>query len=284
MAGHIANTEQAAAWNGDDGRDWIDHEDAYNASVRRHTQLLFEAVSIGSTHHVLDIGCGCGETTRIAARMADHGRALGVDLSAPMVARATERTAAEGLLNVQFEVGDAQVHPFASKTFDLALSRFGAMFFADPLVAFRNIRGALAPGGAMALLAWQGLERNPWMLTIRDALAVGRTLPGPPPGAPGPFGLADVERTREILSAAGFEQVNFADTREPVNLGGTAEAAFRFIGQQGISRGLLQGLDDAERAQALDALHRTLARHETEKGVLLESGAWLITATRLNQQ
>lgn len=275
----VVNGEQARAWQGEEVH-WVEHEEHYNASVRRHSLRLFAAARIGPGDRVLDVGCGCGETTRAAARTASSGMALGVDLSARMIARARERSQAEGLTNVWFEQADAQVYPFAEQAFDLAISRFGAMFFADPVAAFRNIGRALRPGGRLALLSWRELGCNPWLLALRQALAAGRTLPAPPMGAPGPFGLADALAARHLLTAAGFVDIAFEEVNEPVCLGTDSDDAFAFVRTMGITRGLLQDLEEAATGQALAALRRTLAAHDSGQGVLLDSRAWLITARR----
>lgn len=272
------NVDQAKAWDGDDGQHWAEHEQTYNASARRHYVRLREAASVSADDRVLDIGCGCGESTRDAARAAVSGMALGVDLSARMIARARERGRTEGLTNVSFAQADAQVYPFDQQAFDLAISRFGAMFFGDPVAAFRNIGRALRPGGRVALLAWQELGKNEWPLALREALAVGRNLPEPPPGAPGPFGLADADRVRRILSEAGFSGIELQDVSEPLTLAADFDDAFTFVSTLGITRGLLEELDASARTQALDALRATIATHATAEGVKFDSRAWLITA------
>src|SRR5215212_5111433 len=183
----VANVEQAAAWNGDDGRDWTEYEAQFNATLLRQTPYLMDAASIQMTDRVLDVGCGCGETTRLAGRSAWDGHAHGIDLSGPMLERAAAHAQAEGLTNVTFEQGDAQVHPFTPDSYDVAISRYGAMFFGDQAAAFRNIARALQPGGRIAILTWQPLDLNPWMQAIRQALAAGRELPTPPAGGVGPF-------------------------------------------------------------------------------------------------
>jgi SAM-dependent methyltransferase len=276
----IANTEQAAAWNGDDGRDWTENEEKYNAAVRRHTQVLLNRAAIGEAADVLDIGCGCGETTRLAARRAIRGSALGVDISELMIARAADRARTEGLTNAEFAQGDAQVYQFRPGAYDVAISRYGAMFFGDPEAAFQNIGKGLTAGGSLAILTWQGLDRNHWMQVVRNALAAGRDLPTPPPGGCGPFSLADADRTTSLLTQAGFGNIELVDVTEPIYLGDSADAAFNFISQQGICRGMLQGLDEVTRNRALDELRNALAGYETANGVMLESGSWLVSATR----
>ena len=143
----------------------------YDTELQSHNGALLRACAIRSHEHVLDIGCGTGQTTREAARLAATGSALGVDIMEPMIARARELAAVEGLHNVRFEHGDAQVHGFPPQHFDLAMSRYGTMFFADPIAAFRNIRGALRPGGRLVMMVWQAHEANEWSVAIHHALA-----------------------------------------------------------------------------------------------------------------
>lgn len=280
MPGGVVNVDQAAGWDGEEGDRWTEHAERYDAAARRHGLRLLDAARISADDRVLDIGCGCGESTRAAARLAVSGLALGVDLSARMIARARERSRAEGLTNIRFEQADAQVYPFEARAFDLAISRFGAMFFGDPVAAFRNIGLALRPGGRLALLSWQELGKNEWVSAFREALAVGRTLPEPPVGAPGPFGLAEAAAVRRLLAAAGFEAVDLAEVNEPFYLGADGGDAFDFVRTLGMTRGMLDGLDNRTTAQALEALRATLAAHDTGEGVLFDSSAWLITAHR----
>ncbi len=205
---------------------------------------------------------------------------MGVDLSSRMLALAGERTRAEGITNVEYVQADAQVHRFDEQAFDVAISRFGAMFFADPVAAFRNIGTALRADGRLALLAWQGLMENEWLMEIREALAAGRTLPLPPAGTPGPFGLADPDGVRRILDEAGFTDIELIPLEEQVCFGSDAEDAWSYVGNLGIVKGLSHGLDDATKSKALDQLKQVLTAHETADGVLFNCAAWLITARR----
>ncbi|MGW8777904.1 class I SAM-dependent methyltransferase, partial [Streptomyces sp. NPDC055796] len=197
----------------------------YDAELRRHDEVLRRAVGVRPHDHVLDIGCGTGQTTRAAARTARAGSALGVDVSEPAIGRAREAARAEGLRNIAFERADAQVHRFPREGFDLAISRFGTMFFDDPVAAFSNIGRALRPAGRLVMMVWQAPELNAWDVTIRECL---ETPDGPPTGAPGgpdPFSLADPAAVREILRAAGFADVAFTDVRAPGEKGGDVGAA-----------------------------------------------------------
>jgi SAM-dependent methyltransferase len=274
----IANAKMAEAWDGDEGEHWAAHAERYERAGRRHWQRFLDRVPIPPSAAVLDVGCGTGEATCDVAGIATSGSVLGVDLSSRMLERARATAAARGLTNVRFERADAQVHPFPEAAFDLAISSFGAMFFADPTAAFANIGRTLRPGGRLALMTWRELARNEWLTAIRAALAVGRSLPEPPTGAPGPFGLAEADRVRGVLGAAGFVDVDLSEMRESMHLGTDAEDAFSFLRNFGIAKGLTSDLDEPTRERALEALHRTLVEHQTDEGVLFDSSVWLIRA------
>jgi SAM-dependent methyltransferase len=278
MSMTIANVEMASAWDGDEGEHWTEYADQYDAVAEPHLKRLMAAAGIAAGDRVLDIGCGTGESTRRAAREAASGSALGVDLSARMLGRAEERSRAEGLTNVVFLQADVQVHRFDDHAFDVVISRFGAMFFNEPVAAFRNIATAMRRGGRLALLSWQELAKNEWLTSFGGALAAGRTLPTPPVGTPGPFGLAEPEGVRQILGQAAFQDVDLVALNEPVRFGSDADDAWPFVASMGIVRGLTEGLDDYARTKALEQLRRVLVAHESSEGVVFASSAWLATA------
>jgi SAM-dependent methyltransferase len=274
------NADQANAWNGEEGADWAAMPDRYEAASARYDAHLMVGARIAPDDRALDVGCGTGTSTRAAALVAVTGHATGIDLSAPLLAEARRRSEAAGLTNTGFVQADAQIHPFEPEEYDVVISRFGAMFFGDPVAAFTNLARAVRPGGRLALLAWQALARNEWLLLLRRALAAGRSLPEPPSGAAGPFGLADPDDVRRILTAAGFEAVDLTEVQEPVRLGADGEDAFGFVSRLGVIRGLLGGLDEDARQAALAALREGLAAHATPDGVLLGASGWLITGRR----
>ncbi len=203
---------------------------------------------------------------------------LGVDLSGQMIELARRLAAGQGIANARFEQADAQIHPFPAASFDVAISRTGTMFFGDPTAAFANIARALRPGGRLAMLVWQGPEVNEWIRELTGALAAGRELPVPPSGAPGPFAQADPGAARAVLAAAGFTHIEVDGLRQPMWFGTGAEDAHTFV--QELMGWMLQGLDDNRRGRALDNLRATLSAHDTCRGVLYQSGTWLICATR----
>jgi SAM-dependent methyltransferase len=276
----VANVEQATAWNADEGFHWAEHQDRYDALNYAFTERLLDAAAIEATDTVLDIGCGNGQTTRLAARRASRGRAVGLDLSAPMLGRASATAAGEGVSNATFEQGDAQVHPFEAGAFDVAISRYGVMFFNDPVAAFANIRGALAAGGRLAFLCWQDLTSNEWLMVTAGAALQHVSMPDlGPPGAPGPFAFADSERVRTILEQAGFQQIGVDPVEAPMRLGDDAEDAVAFLRGTGMARALLGDADDEARTAALAAVADALRARERPEGLYLNGAAWLVTAT-----
>ena len=177
---------------------------------------------------VLDVGCGCGTTTvALAAAGGAGGTVLGVDLSAAMLARAEERAAASGASQVRFRRADAQSADLGAGSFDLVFSRFGVMFFADPIAGFANLRRALRPDGRMVFVCWQTPSANPWMAVLNRAAARMFGLDGPPHDAPGPFSLADPERIAAVLDAGGFRTVEIAAHEERLHLASRAFSTCR---------------------------------------------------------
>lgn len=279
--GPIVNTDQATAWDGDEGAHWVAHQDRYDAMTGVFTDRLLEAAALAETDRVLDVGCGCGQTTRLAAHQAPIGFALGVDLSTPMLERARALAAKEGIDNTHFDRGDAQVYLFVPQGFDVAISRFGVMFFADPIAAFTNIRAALRPGGWIAFMAWRDMGRNQW-ITVPAAAALEH-VPVPEldaPDQPGPFSLADPDRITHILTPAGYDEITTTPVDAPMRLGHDADDAVAFIADTPLARTLLDPVDPVTAAKALDAVRDALCPHEQPDGLTLNGAAWLVTARR----
>jgi ubiquinone/menaquinone biosynthesis C-methylase UbiE len=252
----------------------------YDAELRRHNQVLRRAVGVQLHDHTLDIGCGTGQTTRQAARTAQAGSAVGVDVSAPAIERARELAQAEGLRNVTFEHANAQVHRFPPERFDLAISRFGTMFFDDPVAAFANIRRALRPAGRLVMMVWQAHERNEWDIAIHQSLGAAE---GPVSGAcelSDPFSLADPPTVKEILQAAGFADVELTDVNEPVYYGPDVAAALDWTRGFTCTHEVLKRLDPAAATNAVQRLREALAAHMSDDGVWFNSRAWIVTAHR----
>jgi SAM-dependent methyltransferase len=271
-----SNADQLRAWDGEQGVSWVALADRIDEGVAGYRERFFAAAAIEASAAVLDVGCGSGQTTREAARLAGEGSVVGVDLSSPLLGYARERAAAEGLGNVTFVQADAQVHALPAEYFDVVVSRHGSMFFGDAPAAFANLARAMRPGGRLVLLTWQPYGRQEWLTTFRSVFAAGRELPVPPSRGASPFSLSEPERVRELLTSAGFGDVRFGDLAEPMYFGRDVDDAVRFITAQ--HGGLLTALDDEARARALEVLRADVAAHQTGRGVLYSSAAWLVEA------
>ncbi|HEY3685984.1 MAG TPA: class I SAM-dependent methyltransferase [Streptosporangiaceae bacterium] len=274
----IVNTHQAEAWNGYEGRHWADNQARYDAMVGGMNASLFAAAAIEATHRVLDVGCGAGQTTRIAARTASEGHAVGIDLSEPMLERARRTTEAEGIGNVTYEQGDAQAYPFPGGHFDVAISRGGIMFFADPVAAFGNIGGALKPGGRLVF----GCGRDDG----DDAFgplwaAMARHVPLPDPAAddaPGPVNFTGREHITGVLTAAGFRDVAATPIEVEMIVGRDAADAAGFLFGWGPVRHWLRDADPGAVAEAKDAVTAALGDFADDGGVRLRNAGWMIHA------
>ena len=208
-----------------------------------------------------------------------QGARSGVDISAPAIDRARESARAEGLRNVTFEHADAQVYRLPRERFDLAISRFGTMFFDDPVAAFTNIERALRPTGRLVMMVWQAHERNEW------DVAICRSLGGPQARAAISSGRLDPFRSptrpvTEALEAAGFADITFTDVREPVYYGPAVAAALDWVRGFTCTSEALKRLDPAAAARAVRRLRGALATHLSDDGVWFNSRAWIVTARR----
>jgi SAM-dependent methyltransferase len=278
------NAEQIQYWNETAGPKWValqSHLEGQIASFGRHAM---ERGRIGSDDSVLDVGCGCGGTTiEIGRRVGPSGTATGVDVSAVMLEHARGAARAAGLDNVRFEQADAQVHVFAPESVDVVYSRFGVMFFEDPVAAFGNLARALRPDGRLAFVCWRTLLENPWVTIPLSAVTRHLPLPPPPaPGAPGPFAFGDETRVRSIVEGAGFASVRVEPLDETLTVGGgrDLDAAVDFLLQIGPAAAALREAPPGAGPRAASAVREALAAHLTPDGVRLGGAAWIVTARR----
>jgi ubiquinone/menaquinone biosynthesis C-methylase UbiE len=251
--------------------------DFYDTELLRHNEHFRAAVDVQRDDRVLDVGCGTGQTTRQAAHVAIDGSALGVDLSEPMLERARQLSDDEGLRNVSYLQADAETHSFPTARFDVCISRFGTMFFADPVAAFANIASALRRRARLVMLVWQSKSRNEWATAIDRSLSTGGPLTRPV-NRPDAFSLGDPAVTQRVLSDAGFTEVAFTEVHEPVFYGHDTGAAYDAVMTLWQVNDLLADLDPVTTARVLRQLHSTLAEHDTGHGVLFDSRAWIVTA------
>jgi SAM-dependent methyltransferase len=256
------------------------HTIDYDAELQRHNGVLRRAVALRRGDHVLDIGCGAGQTTREAARIVAEGSVLGIDSSARLIHRARELTEAEGLRNITFVHADAQVHPFRPGRFDVAISRFGTMFFRDAVAAFANVARAMRPGARLVMMVWQAHERNEWSMAIESALVGDVGARAPVHQAGEPFSLADPGVVVRTLQEASFVDVTFSAVHEPVYYGPDVATAFEWVRGFTCTSEVLRSLDPGSAHRSLERLRATLTTHAGADGVWLDSRAWIVAARR----
>jgi len=278
-----SNAEQIRYWNEAAGPKWVAFQKVIDAQISPLGEQVMDRAGIAPGERVIDVGCGCGDTTiALGRRVGPAGRVLGIDVSAPMLERAAETARAAGVANVRLENADAQTHRLSPSAFDVVYSRFGVMFFTDPVAAFTNLRAALRPGGRLAFVCWQALPENPWLFVPLRAAAQHLTLPPPPaPDAPGPFAFADPERVRGILARAGFGDIVLEELHTTLTLGGggTVDQAVRFLTEGvGPVSGVLREADPAVRPTVAAAVRAAIAPFQTPQGVRMGSAAWIVTA------
>jgi len=279
-AGHEQNADQIAYWNGPAGQRWADRQAAQDVLLGPVADLVIDRAKPTPGERVIDIGCGSGVTTiGFARKVAPSGHALGVDISGPMLARA--RASAPKELPVDFVQADATVYPFDPESFDLLVSRFGVMFFADPVVSFANMRKAMKPSGRLAFACWREPRENPWM--IAPLMAVYKHVPKLPPQGPedpGPFAFASEERVHRILGGAGFTGIAMeaCPLSMDIAIGGGLDAAVQGALEIGPTHRALEGQPPELRAAAINSLRQALAPLAKGDTVVLPGSIWIVTA------
>jgi len=269
--------DQHQLWNGPGAEAWIDNRDILDAMFHPFEAILVAAVRAAGAGRVLDLGCGTGSTSlAIADDLGAEGSVLGLDISAPMIAVAEARAAAAGSA-ARFLAADAATHDFAAADFDMIVSRFGVMFFADPVAAFANLHRATRPGAGTFLVAWRGPSDNPFMTTAERAAApLMPDFPTRRSGGPGQFGFADADHVRGILGAAGWSTVDIA----PLDVAGAFPAADldRYVTGLGPLGLALRDADAGLRARVTDAVAAAFAPHVTGGEVRFNAACWAIRA------
>lgn len=295
MAGITAdgpNAQQIEHWNDVTGKRWVEIGDVIDAQIAPLGEAAMDRAQLEAGERVLDVGCGCGQTTlELAARVGEHGSVFGLDISGPMLDRARERAREAKLDHVDFRQADAQTHKFHTPNrskeseetgFDLLFSRFGVMFFASPVEAFTNLLSALRPGGRLSFVAWQRLDLNPWMhLPI---IAAAKHLPsdGPPPepNAPGPFAFADQGRVEGILRESGFLNIRLESLERDLLIGGgrSLEDTALFLTQLGPAAAALRDAAPELRSDVMSEIRSVIEPFCDDNGVRMPSATWIVSA------
>lgn len=274
------NDAARADWNGVSGHAWVADADRRDDVLRPVLDVLLRAASLAPGEAVLDVGCGCGASSIAAAGAVGRtGSVVGMDLSEPMLEVARRRATNAGLDILRFVTGDAQADPLPAGR-DVAISRFGTMFFDAPGDAFANIATALSAGGRLCIATWQPLADNQWLMVPGEALLRYGSLPATDPSAPGMFAQSSAATITELLRGAGFRNVDVQPVTVGLRLGAAATEATGYLAGLGLSRAVLEPLGPSERAAALAAVTETLADHTGATGVTLDAAVLVTTASR----
>ena len=279
-----SNADQAEFWNALPGQTWVERQADLDATMASVTTLLLDACQPAEGARVLDVGCGAGASTlAIADAVGPKGQVLGLDISAPLIRRAEERRAEKGIDTITFQLADAQDHPFEGQDFDLVMSRFGVMFFSDPVAAFRNMATGLRRGGRIAFAAWAGPEANPWF-SLPQQIAVARLGPveATPPEAPGPMAFRDIARVCGILQDAGLADCKGEACTTDLHHPGGIEALAGLATHVGpVSRVMREkkGTDE-DRAAITAALAKSFDRFRSTDGVRIPATINIFSAMR----
>ena len=277
---HQANADQIAYWNGPNGQRWTDRQASQDVLLAPVSQILIDRIAPKTGDRIVDIGCGCGATSiALAERVAPDGFVLGVDISTPMLERA--RQLAPKALPLDFVQADATVYPFEPASFDLLVSRFGVMFFAEPVVSFRNLRKALRPQARVVFACWREPKENPWMMAPLQA--VYRHVPRLPqvgPEDPGPFAFAGEERVTRILREAGYADIAMEarNVALDIAIGRGLDAATDAALEIGPSARALDGHPPEVRAAARESVRELLTPYARGQTVPLPGSIWIVTA------
>jgi SAM-dependent methyltransferase len=282
------NAQQIEYWNEVSGERWVEMGDVIDAQISPLGEVAMDRARIESGERVLDIGCGCGQTSlELATRVGEKGSVLGLDISGPMLASARDRAREASVSNVSFQQADAQTHDFdasGESGFDLVFSRFGVMFFSSPVDAFTNLMSALRPGGRLSFVCWQRLDLNPWMhLPI---IAAAKHIPpdGPPPepNAPGPFAFADPQRVEGILRESGFLNIGLESLERDLLVGGgrSLDDTVAFLAQLGPAGAMLRESSTELKNSVMKEIHDAIKPFQHNGGVRMPSTTWIVSAER----
>ena len=283
----INNATQIEFWNGETGRNWVTHDALMEAMLQPLGESVMDTLAPQPGEHVLDIGCGCGHTSlSLADRVGAEGSVEGVDISAPMLAVASQLAAERNAehTSIQFLEADAQTHTFEPERYDVVFSRFGVMFFEDPVAAFANIRGALRKSGRLAFCCWQPRAVNPFMTV--PAMAALELLPAPPempPRTPGPFAFEEADYVTEVLTSAGFESVVMAPLQQPLTFGrglSLTDIVERLVQIGPIAQMVREASEDLQQPVRDKVIDAVAPFYTEDAGMTLDGQFWQVTARR----
>ena len=277
------NIKQKQFWSGAGGDVWVDKQREMDIMLNPLGERVIQGLDLKEETKILDIGCGCGATTLEIAKVVNQGEVIGVDISEPMLERATQTASDMALTNISYQVKDVQVDEMPNKYFDIAFSRFGVMFFEDPFEAFNNINHSLKDDGQLSFVCWQHASLNPWQSLSIQVIKEFLDLPAPAPKSPGPFAFEDKSYINEILTESGFRDIEIKDNQEDIVMfsgKSIREACEDYLTINPVVTEMLKNSPTELREEILEALIGKFSDFHNNEGLLFPSATWIVTAKK----
>ena len=278
------NKNQKDFWSGKGGDIWVERQNAMDTMLSPLGEAALNKLNFNEEENVLDIGCGCGDTTlNIAKRIGPLGNVTGLDISEPMLKRAKESASEMSITNTSFKCVDAQTEDLGDQIYSAAFSRFGVMFFEDSIAAFKNINKSLISGGYLSFVCWQSPAVNPWQSLFIQEVKKFLDLPSPPPRSPGPFAFMESEYVSSILEESKFQDITIEGHEAEVNMfsgRSLSDSVKDYISINPVVTQMLKESSENQIAEIVNSGIEAFSPYYSEKGLIFPSATWLVTARK----
>ena len=278
------NKNQRDFWSGKGGDIWVERQNAMDTMLSPLGEAALNKLNLNEGENVLDIGCGCGHTTlNIAKRISPDGQVTGLDISEPMLKRAKESANEMSISNASFNCVDVQTDDMGEEVYSAAFSRFGVMFFEDPIAAFHNINKSLITGASLSFVCWQSPALNPWQSLFIEAVKKYVDLPSPPPRSPSPFAFMESEYVSSILEESNFQNIMIEGHEAEVNMfsgRSLSDSVKDYISINPVVSGMLKDSTEQEKTEIINSAIEAFSPYYSAKGLMFPSATWLVTTTK----
>jgi ubiquinone/menaquinone biosynthesis C-methylase UbiE len=278
------NKNQRDFWSGKGGDIWVERQNAMDTMLSPLGEAALNKLNLNEGENVLDIGCGCGHTTlNIAKRISPDGQVTGLDISEPMLKRAKESANEMSISNASFNCVDVQTDDIGEEVYSAAFSRFGVMFFEDPIAAFHNINKSLITGASLSFVCWQSPALNPWQSLFIEAVKKYVDLPSPPPRSPSPFAFMESEYVSSILEESNFQNIMIEGHEAEVNMfsgRSLSDSVKDYISINPVVSGMLKDSTEQEKTEIINSAIEAFSPYYSAKGLMFPSATWLVTTTK----
>ncbi len=278
------NKNQRDFWSGKGGDIWVERQNAMDTMLSPLGEAALNKLNLNEGENVLDIGCGCGNTTlNIAKRISPDGQVTGLDISEPMLKRAKESANEMSISNASFNCVDVQTDDIGEEVYSAAFSRFGVMFFEDPVAAFCNINKSLITGASLSFVCWQSPALNPWQSLFIEAVKKYVDLPSPPPRSPSPFAFMESEYVSSILEESNFQNIMIEGHEAEVNMfsgRSLSDSVKDYISINPVVSGMLKDSTEQEKTEIINSAIEAFSPYYSAKGLMFPSATWLVTTTK----